>query len=65
MVLSVRGVVPVSGNLSQIMKLWVNLKSTILKCNTVISKAVISKQSTVSNLVVVACIGVLKLSSMF
>ena len=53
----------VSGSLSHIMKLWVNLKSTILRWSAVIPKAVISDPSAVFNLVVVACIGVLKLLS--
>ena len=57
-------IILVSGNLLQIIKLWVNLKSAILKCNVVIPKAVISGPSAVFNLAVVSCIGVLKLSSM-
>ena len=46
------------------MKLWVNLKSAILRCSAVIPKAVIGEPSAVFNLAVVGCIGVLKLSSM-
>ena len=42
-----------SGNLPQMMKLWVVLKSAILKCNAVIPKAVIDKPSAVFNFVVV------------
>ena len=53
-----------SSSLLQITKLWVNLKSSILKCSTVIPKAVISKLSAVFNFAVVDCTGVLKLSSM-
>ena len=53
-----------SSNLLQIMKLWVNLKSAILRCSAVIPKAVIGKPSTVFNLAVVGCTGVLKLLSM-
>ena len=46
------------------MKLWIHLKSAILRCSAVIPKAVIGKPSTVFNLAAVGCIGVLKLSSM-
>ena len=53
-----------SGNLLQITKLWVNLKSAILKCSSVIPKAAIVKPSTVFNLAAAGSIGVLKLSSM-
>ena len=53
-----------SGNLLQMMKLWVNLKSAILRCSAAIPKAVIGELSMVFNLAVVSCIGVLKLSSM-
>ena len=55
--------ISVSSNLLQIMKVWVNLKSAILKCSAVIPKGVIGKLSTVFNLAVVGCIGVLKQSS--
>ena len=48
--------ISVSGNLSKITKLWVKLKSAILKCSAVIPKAVIDKSSTVFNLAVVGCI---------
>ena len=54
-----------SGNLLQILKLLVNLKSAILKCNAVIPKGVIGELSVVFNLVVVGCIGVLKLPLKF
>ena len=50
-----------SGSLLQIMKLWVNLKSALLKCNAVIPSAVIGELLAVFNFVVVVCIGVLKL----
>ena len=53
-----------SCNLLQITKLWVNLKPAIHRCSVVIPKAVIGELSTVFNLAVVGCIGVLKLSSM-
>ena len=53
-----------SGNLSQMMKLWVNFKLAIHRCNGVIPKAIIGEPSAVFNLAVVSCIGVLKLSSM-
>ena len=43
------------------MKLWVNLKSAIPICSAVIPNAVIGELSTVFNLVVVGCVGVLKL----
>ena len=56
--------ISVSGNLSKITKLWLNLKSTIIKCSAIIIKAVIGALSTVFNLAVVGCIGVIKLSSM-
>ena len=46
-----------------IMKLWVNLKSAILSWSAVIPNAVIGDPSAVFNLVVFACIGVLKLPS--
>ena len=56
--------ISVSSNLLQIMKLWVNLNSTILKCSAVIPKAIIGIPSAVFNFAVVGCIGILKLSSM-
>ena len=43
-----------SGNLFQITKIWVNLKSAILKCNAVIPRNVISELSAVFNLAVYA-----------
>ena len=46
------------------MKLWVNLKSAILRCSAVTPNAVIGEPSAVFNLVFVGCIGVLKLLSM-
>ena len=52
-----------SGNLSQIMKLWVKLKSAICMCSAVIPKAVMGEPSTVFSLAVVGCICVLKLLS--
>ena len=45
----------------QMTKLWVNLKSAIVRCSAVIPNAVIGELSTVFNLVFVGCIGVLKL----
>ena len=53
-----------SGNLSQMMKLWVNTKSAILKCSAVIPNTVIGELSAVFNLALVGSIGVLKLLSM-
>ena len=55
--------ISVSGNLLQITKLWLNLKSAILKFSAVIPKAVIGKPPAVFNFAVVGCIGVLKQSS--
>ena len=49
-----------SGNLLQMMQLWVNLKSAILRCSTVIPNAVIGELSAVFNLAVAGCIGVFK-----
>ena len=40
-----------------------NLKSAILRCSAGIPKAIIGDTSAIFNLVVVACIGVLKLLS--
>ena len=54
----------VSGNLSQIMKLCVNLKLAILRWSALIPNAVIGIPSAVFNVVVFGWIGVLKLSSM-
>ena len=56
--------ISVFGNLLQIMKFWVNIKSAILKCRAVIPKAVIGKPSTVFNLGVIGCMGVLKIVNM-
>ena len=53
----------VSGSLLHIMKVLVNLKFTILRWSAVIPKAIISDPSAIFNLVVVVCIGVLKLLS--
>ena len=60
--MSMPKIISVSGSLSQITKLWVNLKSAILKCKAVILKAVIGELLVVFNFAVVGCIGVLKLS---
>ena len=49
----------VSGSWLQIMKLCVNLKLAILRCNAVAPSADIGEPSAVFNLAVVACIGVL------
>ena len=57
--------ISISGSLSQVTKLWVNLNSAICKCRAVIPRAVIDELMAVFNLAVVGCIGVLKLSSMF
>ena len=47
-------IISVSGSQLQITKLWVNLKSTILKCMAVIPRAIIGKPSAVFSLAVVA-----------
>ena len=60
---SIPNIISVSGSLSHMMKLWVNLKSTILRWSAVIPNAVIGDLSAVFNLVVVGYIGILKLSS--
>ena len=39
------------------MKLWVNLKSAILRCSAVIPSAVIDELSTVCNLAVIGLLG--------
>ena len=57
-------IISVSGNLSQMMKLCVNLKSAILRWSAVIPNAIIGDLSAVFNVVVVGGTGVLKLSSM-
>ena len=62
--ISIPKMISVSGNLLQIIKVWVYLKSAILKCSDVICRAVIGKPSIVFNFAVVGCIRVLKLSSM-
>ena len=46
-------------------KLWVNLKSAILKCNAVTPRPVIGEPSAVFNFAVVSWTGVLKLLSMY
>ena len=51
--MSIPKIISVSGNLSQITKLCVNLKSAILKCNAVIPKVVIGEPSAVFNFAVV------------
>ena len=56
--------ISVSGNLSQMMKLCVNLNSAILRWSVVIPNTIIGDPSAVFNVVVVGQIGVLKLSSM-
>ena len=61
--ISITNIIYVSGNLPHIMKLWVNLKSTILRWSAVIPNAIIGDPSAVFNLIVVVCIGVLKLLS--
>ena len=58
---SILKIISVSSNLSQITKLWVNLKSPILRCSAVSPTAVIDKLSIMFNLAVVGYIGVLKL----
>ena len=49
----------ISGNWSQMIKLWVNLNSAILRCNAVDPIADTGEPLTVFNLAVVGCIGVL------
>ena len=49
----------VSGSWSQIMKLWVNLKSAIHKCSAVDPKVVMGEPSAVLSLAAVGCMGVL------
>ena len=61
--ISIPNSISVSGSLLHIMKLWVNLKSAILRLSAVIPNAVIGDPSAVFNLVVVVCIGALKLLS--
>ena len=61
---SIPKIISVSGNLLQTMKLWVNLKSAILRGSAVTPNAVIGEPSAMFNLVFVGCIGVLKLLSM-
>ena len=56
--MSIPKIIFLSGNLSQMTKLLVNLKPAILKCS-----AVIGEPSAVFNLVVEGLIGVLKLLS--
>ena len=51
--MSIPKISSVSNNLSQMTKLWVNLKCAILKCNAVIPGAVIIEPSAVFNLAVV------------
>ena len=52
-----------SGGLSHIMKVCMNLKSAILRWSAGIPKAIIGGPCAIFNLVVVACIGVLRLLS--
>ena len=54
----------ISGSLSQMMKLWENLKSAIRSWSVVIPNAVIGGPSVVFNCTDVACIAVFKLSSL-
>ena len=63
--ISIPNTISVSGSLSHIMKLWVNLKSAILRGNAVIPNAIIGDLYAMLpyNMVVVICIGVLKLLS--
>ena len=49
----------VSGNWLQIIKLCMNLKSTILRCNAVDPKVVMGEPSVVFSLAAMDCIGVL------
>ena len=49
----------VSGSWSLIIKLWVNLNSTIHKCSAVDPNAVIGEPSAVLSLAVVGCMGIL------
>ena len=49
----------VSGNQLQIIKLCVNLNSAILRCRSVLPSADIGEPTTVFNLAVVGCMGVL------
>ena len=51
--MSIPEISSVSGNLLQMTKLWVNLKSAILKCNAVIPRVVIGEPLAVFNLAVV------------
>ena len=55
----------VSGNLSKIIKLCVNLYSGILRCNAVAPITDIGELSAVFNLAMVGCMGVLWQSSIF
>ena len=48
-----------SGNLSQIIKLCMNLKSAIHKCSAVDPKVVMGEPSVVLNLAAMGCMGVL------
>ena len=48
-----------SGNWSQIMKLCMNLKSAIHRCNAVDPKVVMGEPSVVLSLVAIGCMGVL------
>ena len=57
--MSIAKIISVSGSLSQITKLWVNLNSAILKYKAVIPRAVIGEPSAVFNLAVVGGRGVL------
>ena len=60
---SILNIISVSSSLLDIMKLGVNLKSAFLRWSAVIPNALIGDPSAVFNVVVVSCIGVLKLLS--
>ena len=49
----------VSGSWSQIMKLFVNLKSAIHRCRAMDPKVIMGEPSAVLNLATVGCMGVL------
>ena len=49
----------VSGNWLQIIKLYVNVKSAIHRCNPVDPKVVMGKPSAVFSLAAMSCMGVL------
>ena len=63
--MSIPKISSVSGNWLQIIKLYVNFNSAILRCKAVIPSADIWEQSAVFNLAVVGCMGILYQSSIF